>query len=95
LLACKRLPIVGSVLTSLHAAETLFLKKPRRDQCHKGYQSGQNNRQVESPHSPLICLRPVDLIALHWSPFRRIDQSIGFHRPLLSDGKPRCSSKIS
>jgi hypothetical protein len=41
LLACKRLPIVGSVLTSLHAAETLFLKKPRRDQCHKGYQSGQ------------------------------------------------------
>jgi hypothetical protein len=45
---------------------------------NQGRQSGENNRQVESPHSPLVRVHPADLSATRWNPSHRTDESAAF-----------------
>ena len=57
----------------------------QRDQYRQAYGGGQNNFQVESPHSPLVRLRSIDLSTPRLSPSQRIEQCIGFYTPLLAE----------
>ena len=67
----------------------LGVKNPPGYHYRQEYRSGQNNFQVESPHSPVVYLRPTDLSAANWIPPRGTHQSVSFHKPFLSELKIR------